>query len=186
MSTTFVGAPSNLVGAASGNVSIQPGVFLDGATISANAAAFPVLSFPAFNSLDIRLNIVGLAGSDTIAIRFNADAGNNYWDRNMTSGPTLSALTNLETLTTSMIRVGIATTKGISARLTVLNFLGASKVVAGAVTIGTGTAGTAGIAVASMAGEWVNTTAQITSLSLISATGQNILAGSSVQVFGGI
>lgn len=186
MSTTFVGAPSNLVGAASGNISIQPGVFLDGATISANAAAFPVLSFPAFNSLDIRLNIVGLAGSDTIAIRFNADAGNNYWDRNLTAVAAGVVIANLETLTTSMIRVGLATTKGLTARLTVVNSLAASKVVSGAVGMGTGVVGTAGTAIASMAGEWINTTAQISSLSVISATGQNILAGSSVQVFGGI
>lgn len=186
MSSTFVGAPSNLVGAASGNISLQPGVFLDGATISANAAAFPLLTFPAWGSLDIRLNILGFSGSDIVSLRFNADTGNNYWDRNLTAVAGGVVFVDNPTTTTSQIRVGIAGTKSISARLTVGNNLSVSKLVSGAVAMGTGAVGTAGTAIASMAGEWVNTAAQIISLSVQCVGANNILSGSSVMVFGGV
>lgn len=186
MSTTFAGVPSNLIGAASGNVSIQPGAFLDGATLSANAASFPVISFPAWGSLDIRLSIMGFTGSDILSIRFNADAGNNYWDRNFTSVAAGVVLVNTETLTTAQIRVGIAGTKGVSARLIVGNQLAVSKLVNGQVTMGSGVVGTAGIAVLSMSGEWINTTAQITSLTVLCVGANSILAGSSIAVYGGL
>jgi hypothetical protein len=186
MATNFVGAPSNLVGAAIGSISIQPGIFLDGASLGANAAAFPLLTFPAFNSLDIRLNITGLSGSDTLILRFNADAGANYWDRNLTVAAGAVVVVDTNTTTANQIKVAIATTKSITGRLTVTNSLAVSKLVSGAVSMGTGAVGTAGTGVISMAGEWINTTAQITSLSVLLLGANNILAGSSVQVFGGI
>ena len=186
MSTLFTGVPSNLVGAATGVQTIQPGQFLDGATLSANAAAFPLLTFPAWNSLDIRLNIMGFSGSDIVSIRFNADTGNNYWDRNLTAVAGGVVFVDNPTTTTSQIRVGIAGTKGISARLQVGNNLAVSKLVSGTVSMGTGAVGTAGTAVVSMAGEWINTTAQIISLSIQCVGANNLLSGSSAMVYAGI
>lgn len=186
MSAIFPGAPSNLIGAATGSVSIEPGVFLEGATISANAASFPTISFPAYGSLDIRLNILGFSASDIVAVRFNSDSGTNYWDRNMTAVAASVVFVDNPTASTTLIRVGIAGTKSITAKLFVGNNLGVSKLVSGAVSMGTGAAATPGTAVVSMAGEWVNTAAQITSLTVLCVGANNLLAGSSIAVYGGL
>lgn len=186
MSTTFAGVPSGLVGANLGVVQIQPGMFLEGATLSANAAAFPTISFPAFGSLDIRLSILGFSATDILTLRFNSDTGNNYWDRNVTAVAGGVVFVDNPTTTTSQVRVGITGTKGVSARLTVSNNLTVSKLISGVVALGTGAVGTAGTAVVSMAGEWINTTAQITSLSVLCAGANSFLSGSSIAVYGGL
>lgn len=185
MSTVNPGQFVNALGQAYGPDSVFPPVYLTGATLTANAAAFPTLTFPAYPSLELRLRIVGFSGSDLVSLRFNADAGNNYWDRNVSIAAGGVINVDNATTTTAQIRLGVAGTKGLLADLSILNFLGASKVVGGRVTMGTGAVGTAGTIISGTAGEWINTTVQITSLSVLVVGANNILSGSSLMIFGG-
>jgi hypothetical protein len=188
MSTVTPGqvAAAGSIGFNYGPDSMFPPIYLTGATLTANAAAFPTLTFPAYATLAIAVSILGYSASDLGSLRFNGDTGANYWDRNFTSVAGGIALVNTETTTTTQMRFGIATAKQVVGFFNICNNLGVSKLVNGRVSIASGAVGTAGIAVLSMSGEWVNTTAQITSLNVQVVGANNFLSGSSIQVFGGL
>jgi len=184
MATINPGQFTAALGQSYGFDSVVPPFYITGATLTANAASFPVLPIPAYPTLEIRLNCPGLSGSDIPTLRFNGDGGNNYWDRNVSIAQGATLNTNAETATTAQIRLGIATTKQIVASLNIINFLGQGKVVSGRVVIGSGAVATPGIVI-QQAGEWVNTTAQITSVTALILGANSFLAGSSIMIFGG-
>lgn len=179
----FVNAP---LGQSYGLDNVSPPVYLGGATLSSNAAAFPSIAIPGYNTLEIRCFIAGFSGSDVAIVQFNGDTGNNYWNRNVSVAQGATLNTNAEAASAAGITVGIAGTKGVMFRLMVGNFATVSKPVNGSVSLGSGAAATVMAAITSLAGEWINTTAQITSV-LVKVTGaNNFLAGSSVSIYGGV
>ena len=174
------------IGTTYGPDAVFPPFYLTGATLTANGAAFPTLTFAGFNSLEIRLHIVGYSAGDIGSLQFNGDTGNNYWDRNLTAAAAGTTFTNTETTTTAQMRFGISGTKQVVAVINIINLLGTSKLASGRMSMATGAVGTAGTAVVSMAGEWVNTTAQITSVKALVVGANNFLSGSTIQIFGGL
>ena len=187
MSTVTPGqVAGTFIGQNYGPDAVFPPFYLTGATLTANGAAFPTLTFAGFNSLEIRLHIVGFSGSDLGSLQFNGDTGTNYWDRNITSVAGGVVLVNNQNVSTAQMRFGIAGTTQVVAIWNIINLLGTSKLATGRGSLGTGAAGTAGTAIVSMAGEWVNTTAQITSVKALVVGANNFLSGSTIQIFGGL
>jgi hypothetical protein len=188
MSTVTPGqvASQGSIGYNYGPDAIFPPIYLTGATLTAKAAAFPTLTFAGYNSLEIRLHIAGYSAGDIGSLQFNGDTGANYWDRNVTSVAGGVVLVNTQTLSTTQMRFGISGTGQVIAIYNIINVLAVSKLCAGKGAMGTGAAGTGGTAIVSMAGEWVNTTAQITSVKALVVGANNFLSGSTIQVFGGL
>jgi len=177
---------SGVIGQNFGPDAVFPPFYLTGATLTAHGASFPSQTFPGYASLMIMLHIVGYSGSDLGSLRFNADSGANYWDRNLSSVAGGVVIVNNENASTTQMRFGIAGTSKVVALINIINIAGQSKLARGSVAMGTGAAATPGTAIVSMAGEWINTTAQITSLNVQVVGANNFLSGSSVSVFGGL
>lgn len=185
MSTVNPGQFVNNLGQSYGPDSVFPPVYLTGATLTANAAAFPTLAFAVFPSLELRIRLLGFTGSDLPSLRFNGDTGNNYNDRNISIAAGGVVNVDNATTTTSQIRMGIAGTKQLIADVSITNFLSVSKLVHMRVSMASGAVGTAPTIISGSSGEWVNTTAQITSLTVQCVGANSILAGSSLMIFGG-
>ena len=185
MSTVNPGQFVNNLGASYGPDSVFPPVYLTGATLSANAAAFPTLTFPAYASLYIYVNVTGYGGSDVVSLRFNGDTGTNYVDRTITAAAGGVVLTDTPTASTTLIRMGIPTNQGRIVQVQILNALARRKVVMINNQIGSADATAPAAIHLGGLGLWNNTTAQITQLDVPTAGGLNILSGSSIMVFGG-
>lgn len=185
MSTISPGQFVNNLGQNYGPDSVFPPVYLTGAVLSANAVAFPSLIIPAYNSLLIMVNVTGYGGTDVVALRFNTDSGTNYWDRTLTvAAGTVTPIVDTNTVSTTLLRLGKPINKGRQVMAQVGNLAGKSKVVMISNQFGSGAAGTAADTTLGTSGEWVNTTAQITQIDCLTAGGLNILAGSSIMVYG--
>jgi hypothetical protein len=164
-------------------------VLLGAQQLAANAAAFTSIFLQPVNSLWFYLNVVGLSGADVCAIRFNNDSGANYWDRNLTVAAGGVVVVDTNTLSTTLIRLGVSGTVPQQIFGTIGNpsaTAAKTKVLRAMVQIATGAAGTAGPANISCAGEWVNTAAQINRIDVLLVGANNYLAGSSLEVWGGI
>jgi hypothetical protein len=145
-----------------------------------------VLTIPAREQLFLLCNIAGYSGGDIASLRFNGDTGANYWDRHLTAAAGGVTLVNTQTASTTLIRLaGNAVTTGRSVAVSIMNLAAVSKSVAIApVQTNTGTAATVGVMDIG-GGEWVNTTAQITSIEMRTAGGSITLsAGSGFTVYG--
>lgn len=187
MSTFFPGIASSLVGAANGVVSINPPVYLGGLVLTANAPSFPVMFIPPYNSLYVYCNVTGYGGTDVVSLQFNGDTGTNYCDRTVTLAQgTVTPLINTETASTTLIRMGVPVNVGRTVFAQIVNNATRNKVVQTVNAVGSANAATPPLATLSSGGIWFNTTAQITSLQVLTAGGANILAGSSLLVFGGV
>lgn len=153
--------------------------------LAAAAANLGTLTIPAMNHLYINLQVTGFSGSDFASIRFNGDTGANYVSRFITAvaggvvfadAPFVSA--------TAMRLTAIAGTTGQSIWLSVNNTLAVSKQASIVAPLSTGAAATAATIVIPGAGEWVNTTAQITSVLALVGGANNFNAGSSITIWG--
>jgi hypothetical protein len=184
MSTLSPGQFVNNLGQQYGPDSVFPPVYLTGAVLTANAVAFPTLLFPAYNSLLVMINVTGYGGTDVVSLRFNGDSGTNYWDRTLTVAAGGVVVVDTNTVSTTLIRQGLPINKGRQVMAQIGNQLSRSKVVMVQNQFGSGAAGTAATITAGTAGEWVNTTQQITQIDCLTAGGLNILAGSSIMVYG--
>jgi hypothetical protein len=152
---------------------------LAGQTLASAASTFSTLSFPAREHLMIVLRVVGMASSDTPAIRFNADTGNNYRHRHITCATGGTTLANVEATSQNRAHLsGNAHTEVRQITMFITNKNDWQKV-------GSVLASTYSLTfdVASQIG-WSNTSAQITSATVLSVSGNNFNAGSSVVVFG--
>jgi len=189
MATINPGQFTAALGQSYGFDSVIPPFYITGATLTANAAAFPTLPFGAYPSLEIRLNLLGFTGADQATIRFNGDTGANYADRHLTAvagGVVVVDAAGNTSITAGRIGGPAASnTLPISAVYTGINALAKSKTFTGRVTQATGAAGTAALGFLHDSIEWVNTTAQIISLSVQCLGANSFLAGSSIMIFGG-
>lgn len=185
MATSFPGIEQNLFGANVGAQQLTAPVFVGGWQLTANAPAFPSLSFPAFNSLSIYVYVTGYGGSDVVSLQFNGDTGANYLDQTIVTtaggGVTLS---NVNAVNANLIRLGLTTPNGRVASVNIVNNASRRKVVMINNQIGSTDAATLPVLTLGGMGLWANTTAQITSVLCLTAGGLNILAGSSIAVYG--
>jgi hypothetical protein len=184
MSTSFPGIEQNLFGANVGSVQITPPVFLGGFGLTASAPSFPVLNFPAFNSLTVLIYVTGYGGSDVVSLQFNGDTGANYVDRTITAAAGGVVLTDTTTASTTLIRMGIPTNQGRVVQANISNFLNRRKVVMINNQIGVVDQTAPPALHLGGVGLWNNTTAQITSITCLTAGGLNIISGSSIAVYG--
>lgn len=145
------------------------------------------ITVPAFDELMIVCRVVSLSAGDIVALQFNSDTGNNYRSRyivnNATSGVTL---TDVPTATTNMARLsGISDAGQRTITAVINNRLGTAKVGTVVSTLGTGSVSTQHKIDLAGGFEWVNTSAQITSVTMLTAGGTATMAtDSGFQVFG--
>lgn len=127
--------------------------------------------FPARDVLMVIFRASSLSAADQLAFRFNEDAGANYWDRNLAAAVGGATFAETATNTSTMIRAGrdLGTLPRIGI-LIVMNKINVPKPVTCQVAMGTGAAATVGDLQFGN-GEWVNTTAPITSMTMLSAGG---------------
>lgn len=155
--------------------------------LSSSAVTTGVLTIPAREQLFLLCNIAGYSGGGDIAsLRFNGDTGTNYWDRHITSVQGGVVLVNTQNASTSLIRLaGNAVTTGRSVTVSIMNLASVSKSVGiSHVQTNTGAAATVG-GLDIGGGEWVNTSAQITSIEMRTAGGSVTMpAGTGFTVFG--
>jgi hypothetical protein len=153
--------------------------------MSAAAASSAVVTIPAREQLMLLINISGYGGGDIASLRFNGDSGTNYWDRHITSIQGGVALVNTQTISTTLLRLaGNSVSTGRIVSCSIMNIANVSKTVGiSHLQTGTAAAGTAGT-LDFGGGEWVNTSAQITTIQLITAGGQNLSIGTGFTVFG--
>lgn len=163
-----------------------PPVFLNQTPpLTAAAANLGTLAIPAMNHLYVNVMSAGLSGSDSIIARFNADSGANYVTRFATIAAGGVIVADAAFASATSLRLSpAATTQGQSIWLSINNFLSVSKQIDVRAPLFTGAVATAATLVIGGAGEWVNTTAQITSVQILLAGANNFNAGSSVTIWG--
>lgn len=152
--------------------------------LPASAPSFPSVSFAGMNSLLLFINVTGYGGTDVISLQFNGDTAASYWSRYLTAAQGTSTLVNTETTGATAIACGVPANKGRATMIQVVNNTTRSKIVQVMNQFGSGTTATASTATVSGQGEWLNTTAQITSFVITTVAGLNIIAGSSFQIIG--
>jgi len=161
-----------------------PAAFIAEGVLSANSPSFPSFSFNAMNSIILFVNVSGYAGTDVVSVQFNGDTAANYWFRYLTCAQGTATVTNLETTAATAIALGVVANKGRQVCLQAGNALAKTKVCQIMNQFGSGVTGTASTATISGQGEWVNTTAQITSILLTTVGGTSMTTGSSYALFG--
>jgi len=124
-------------------------------------------------------------GGDIAAFRFNNDSGANYWDRHVSCVTAGVTLTNVQTASSTMIRVGAAATQqGRSGIMQISNPRATAKIVSIFNQTGSGAAATVPVVELVSGGEWINTTSQINRVTMLTAAGGALNTGSGFAVFG--
>lgn len=163
----------------------QPGLdYLGSTTLGGAAATTGAVTIAARDMLLIVVRVTGYGGGDIIGLRFNGDAGANYWDRHMHAAAGGTTWTNTENASTTLIRLaGNNSTQARTIVVTISNRAATSK----SCTIQTQTNTTSAATVGRIdigGGQWFNTASQITSVELRTAGGNTMNAGTSFVVFG--
>lgn len=153
--------------------------FLAAGVLSLNGT----VTFPARDWVEgrIRVRFYGVAG--IVSLQFNSDTGNNYVSRavTMATGGTTWA-NSIDSNTTNMIRVAPQTTTGNrTVDFCFGNVLNKTKIVTINPATTTGGVGT-GAPIDLARGEWFNTAAQVTSITLSEPSGNAF--GADIIVFG--
>lgn len=174
----FPGIP-NLLGP-----STWPPVFVAEMILGASAPQFPTLKFVPMSGLLLFINVTGYGGTDVVSLRFNGDSGANYWDRTLVIAAGGTAVAETSTTSTTLIRCGKPINKGRAVMAQIVNFATKSKVVQVMNQYGSGAANTLADGTVSTSGEWINTTDLISQIDVLTAGGANILAGSSLVLYG--
>ena len=154
--------------------------------LGSSAVSTGVLTIPAREYLFLIINIAGYSGGDIASLRFNGDSGANYWDRHITYAAGTTTATNVQNLSTTLIRLaGNNTTQGRVVTASIMNLSNVTKAVGiSHLQTLTGAAGTGGVLNIG-GGEWANTSAQITSIEMRTAGGSITMpAGTGFKVFG--
>lgn len=163
-----------------------PPIFLGGAgPITVAAANLGTIAIIPMNTLWIEITLTGFSGSDQLGIRFNGDTGANYVSRFLTAAAGVATLTDAPFVSATAMRLTAAAgTLGAHVSLRINNILGVSKQTLIQSQTTSGAAGTAPALAVSASGEWVNTTAQITSVQVLVVGANNLSVGSSVSIWG--
>jgi len=159
--------------------------YLGGLRLAGAAVTTGVLSIRPRDELLVIVSVAGYSGGDIASLRFNGDAGANYWSRYISAAAGATTLVNNQNVSQTLARLfALTTTLQRSALVKISNPATRSKtgVVLGQTS--TGAAATAG-GIEFGGFEWVNTTARINSVELRTAGGSITLnAGSGFQVYG--
>lgn len=166
---------------------------LASAVLPANAPAFPnEIFFPAVPDLLWMTRVTGYGGTDVISFQFNGDSGANYWDNTVTvpavaaSGTTAPANSEVATVSTTLIRLGLPISKWRLAWGQIINDAAREKGLSSNIAIGSVTppANTNALHLGA-AGGWDGAapTQQITRVKILTAGGLNMLAGTKVWFF---
>ena len=159
--------------------------FLASTVLTSAAQTTGAISFDARDLLLVQVRVTGYSGSDIASFRFNTDTGANYWSRYISAATGAVTLTNAQNTSQSLARLFAAgTTLQRSALVNITNNAGTSKV--GRVEGQTSSGAAATAPVIEWGGfEWINTSAQITSITMLTAGGSITLGiGSGFAVFG--
>lgn len=159
--------------------------FLGSTVFTGSAQASAVVTIPARDLLQIQVRVTGYSGGDIASLRFNGDSGANYWSRSISWAAAGTTATNTQNASATLARLfNQTTTNQRSATVGITNFTTTSKV--GNISAQTSSNSAATIPVIEFGGfEWVNTTAQITSVQLLTAGGSITMpAGTGFAVFG--
>lgn len=151
---------------------------------AASCASIGPITVPTRDILMIVVKITGYGGSDIVSARFNGDSGANYWDRHLTSVAGGVVFVNTQTASTTLCRLaGVAQSGGRIITMIGINKATLSKhftidtgdITGAAATVGRWDRGDC---------EWVNTTAQITDITMLAAGGQTLTQDTEFGVFG--
>lgn len=161
--------------------------------LAANATQFPSdFFFPGTNNIIWIIAVPGYGGSDVISFRFNNDSGANYWDNTCTiapvaaSGTTAPANSEVATVSTSLIRLGLPINKWRLGWGQILNFANREKGVSSNLAIGSAAPPTnTNTLHLGASGGWDGAapTQQISRVTVLTAGGLNMLAGTQVWFF---
>lgn len=147
--------------------------FLGKTAITGSASATsPVLTIEARDMLLVQVRVLGYSGAGDIAsLRFNGDTGANYWSRSISIATGGVTLTNAQNASATLARLHpTAVTVQRSSLHAITNNLATSKI--GTISAQTGSGAAATVPIIEFGGfEWVNTSAQITSIQLLTAGG---------------
>lgn len=160
-------------------------VDLGGLELSGSAVTTGVLTIPAYDLLRLSVRVTGYSGSDIASLRFNADAGANYWSRYVSAAAGGVTWTNTASVSQALARLfALGTTLQRSAIVLITNNTTTSKVGAVQGQTSSGAAGTTPV-IECGGFEWVNTAAQITSIEMRTAGGSITMpAGTGFSVEG--
>jgi hypothetical protein len=160
------------------------GLELLGATQLAVSAPYSeTVKFTPRDSLLIFVRSAGFGVADLPALRFNG-SGSSYWSRYLHSAAGANTLTNVQTVSTSIARLGVNnSTRNRTFTIYMSNNATSSKVAVVSSMVGTGAAGTApNIEFGGF--EWVDTGRQISEMQLLSTGSQPMLAGTAFEIYG--
>jgi hypothetical protein len=159
--------------------------FLTSFTFGSSLQTSGAISFDARDELWVVSRVTGYSGSDIASFRFNGDTSTNYWSRSISFAAASTTATNAEFASATLARLHpTATTLQRSSSHLISNIATKSKV--GTIQAQTGSGSAATIPVIEFGGfEWVNTSAQITSITMLTAGGSiTMAAGTGFAVFG--
>jgi hypothetical protein len=160
--------------------------WLNGFEWTGNAVSSGVLTIEPRKILRCAVNIGGYSGGDIASLRFNGDSGSNYWDRHITWAAGGTTAVNTQNISTQLVRLaGNAVTQGRVVQVVIMNVASITKPVGiSHLQTLTGSAATAGVLDIG-GGEWVNTSAQITSIEMRTAGGSITMpAGTRIDIYG--
>lgn len=158
---------------------------LNAYTFPGGTATSGALTVSARDELMIVVRILSLSVADIPALRFNADTGTHYQSRYVTCADGGVTMTNVATASTTMARLsGLSSDKPRVIQAIMNDHRDWEK--AATVTSRVNTGAVAATPALDVAGgyEWVNSAAQVTSVTLLTVGGANVGGNSQILIFG--
>jgi len=158
--------------------------FLGSTVLTGNATTTNTVTIPARDILTIEVRVTGYSAGDIASLRFNGDAGANYWSRYISAVAGGVVLVNNQNVSQALARLfALAVTTQRTGIVNITNLATTSKVGVVNGQTSTGAAATAGT-IEFGGFEWVNTANQITSIAMLTAGGATMPAGTGFAVWG--
>lgn len=158
--------------------------FLGAYEFASSAATSAVVPIAIRDLLLVQVHVTGYGGSDIASLRFNGDTGTNYTTRYISAAAGGTTLANNQNVSQTMARLfALGVTIQRSAVIGITNRAAQPKL--GAVNGMTSvTSAATGLQIEFGGFQWQNTTAQITSIQMLTPGGQTLSAGTCFAVFG--
>lgn len=159
--------------------------FLGSYVFTSSLQTSPAIPIAPRDLLLIQVRVTGYSGGDIASLRFNGDTGTNYWWRCLSVAAGGVTWTNAQAASATLLQLHPATTtQQRSSAHFITNLATKAKVMTTTATTSTGSAATVGAGELGW-GEWVNTSTQITSVTLLTAGGSVTMpTGTGFSVFG--